>query len=100
MGMDLKPINPSPDAPQDEYGIVWGRYNWSGWSELINYLDKWEIDTSQLCHYNDGKIISEDKCIEIADAIENNLNKIKPDERDWYKADIVLWRTCGGYEQW
>lgn len=101
MGMDLKPVNPSKEAPQyEEGGAIWGRYNISGWSYFRRLLEQWEVDTSELSGFNDGEVISEKTCIAIADAIEANLNKMDPEDRDWLQPKIILWRTCGGYEQW
>ena len=107
MGMDLKPINPSADAPRwpndDRFSaneVIWGRYNWRGWSWLCHQLEQWDVDISELAGTNDGAIISEATCLEIADAIEKNLNTLSAEDRNWLKNDIQLWRTCGGYEQW
>jgi len=58
MGMDLKPIKPSENAPLYEGGEVqWGRYNWSGWSWLRTHLEDWGVDTSELTSMNDGATI-------------------------------------------
>ena len=101
MGMDLKPINPSADAPKHEDGaLVWGRYNWSGWSYLRQQLNTWGVDTSELKGMNDGDIISEETCHAIADAIEEHAHELDKLDADWLKSHVVRWRTCGGYEQW
>ena len=100
MGMDLKPIEPSDDAPSNERGIVYGRYNWKGWDALINYLNKWELDTSEFLSYNDGDVISDETCKEVANAIEANLHTLSQEDKEWLQPHIILWRTCGGYEQW
>lgn len=101
MGMDLKPIKPSANAPRNEGGeIRWGRYNWSGWSWLRTHLEDWGVDTSELSGMNDGATISEATCLKIADAIEAHLDELNVEDRGWLKPDIALWRTCGGYEQW
>ena len=99
MGMDLKPIDPSPDAPTDEYGVTWGRYNWSGWSWLVDHLNKWGVDTNEFKGMNDGDPISKETCLKVADTIEQHLDELEPRDQKWLKDDIVLWRTCGGYEQ-
>jgi hypothetical protein len=101
MGMDLKPIKPSENAPLYEGGEVqWGRYNWSGWSWLRTHLEDWGVDTSELTSMNDGATISEATCLKIADAIEAHLDELNAEDRGWMKNHIALWRTCGGYEQW
>ena len=107
MGMDLKPINPSNQAPRysndDRFSpneLVWGRYNWSGWSWLRQQLKQWDVDTSEMSGMNDGAIISEATCLKIADAIEKNLNTLQSEDRKWIEPHIARWRTCGGYEQW
>lgn len=101
MGMDLKPVNPSPGAPHHEDGTVkWGRYNWSGWRWLTEHLDEWGVDTSEFKGMNDGDPISEATCIKVAEAIEQHINELEPCDQRWLKDDIVLWRTCGGYLQY
>jgi len=101
MGMDLKPVNPSDEAPRDDEGnVIWGRYNLSGWSYFRQLLEQWEVNTDELSDMNDGEVISEETCNDIADAIESNLDTMHPDDREWLMPKIALWRTCGGYEQW
>lgn len=101
MGMDLKPVNPSEAAPRYEDGdAIWGRYNISGWSYFRQLLEQWEVNTDELSGMNDGEVISEETCLEIADAIERNLDTMQQDDREWLEPKIALWRTCGGYEQW
>jgi len=99
MGMDLQPINPAPNAPKDDYGVQWGRYNWAGWELLHRYLTEWKVNTKQLAGSNDGDIINEATCEAIADAIETHLSELPDDERNWLQPHIALWRTCGGYRQ-
>lgn len=99
--MDLRPVNPSDEAPRDDEGnVIWGRYNISGWSYFRQLLEQWEVNTDELSGMNDGEVISEETCIDIADAIESNLDTMHPDDREWLEPKIALWRTCGGYEQW
>ena len=107
MGMDLKPINPSKDAPRypsdDKYSpndVIWGRYNWSGWSYICNLLNEWGVNTSEFSGMNDGEVISEETCKKVADAIEAHLDELDKEHREWLKDDIALWRTCGGYRQY
>lgn len=101
MGMDLKPINPTADAPKDSDGdFRWGRHNWTGWSELVDLLQSWEVDTREFAGTNDGYVISAETCLKVADALEKNLPSQPQDIQDWLQPKIILWRTCGGYEQW
>lgn len=114
MGMDLKPINPTKDAPKDEHGYVWGRYNWGGWRWLISHLDKWGVDTSEFKGMNDGDPISAATCKIVGDAIESHQAELirefideegEPPEKageleEYIKEQATRWRTCGGYEQW
>lgn len=101
MGMDLKPLNPSKDAPINDYDgkPQWGRYNTSGWSYLWQKLNSWGVDTSELSGYNDGDEISAETCGKIADAIEANAGTLDEQDRDWLMSHVPLWRTCGGYAQ-
>ena len=103
MGMDLKPINPSADAPkypddcpyEPRRGQArWGRYNWSGWGVLLDSLREWGVDTAEFAGSNDGDVISDETCKKVADAIEKHA----PADH-WLRDDVIYWRTCGGYEQ-
>jgi hypothetical protein len=101
MGMDLQPLNPSDDAPADEYGvIIWGRYNWAGWSWLVEHLEKWCVDCSEFSGTNDGEVISDATCKKVADAIEAHLQELDEEDREWLSSHVRMWRTCGGYAQW
>lgn len=107
MGMDLKPINPSADAPRnppdDRYepnGLVWGRYNWSGWRYITEKLAEWDVPLDEFSGFNDGAIISAETCRLVADAIERHLPELPEDDQAWLQPHIARWRTCGGYEQW
>lgn len=100
MGMDLKPIAPSPDAPEDEFGVEWGRYNWTGWLWLHRALQNWGIDTTEFSGSNDGAVISDKTCKLVADEIERRLPELEGKYRDWLRPHVAKWRTCGGYEQW
>lgn len=98
--MDLEPINPSKDAPKtEEYGITWGRYNWSGWKYMGDILPKWGVNISSFAGSNDGDEIPESVCLDIANAIEQHLNELSPKDKEWLEPHIQLWRTCGGYRQ-
>jgi hypothetical protein len=110
MGMDLKPVRPSKDAPlRADDRIKWGRYNLSGWTAMWNFLIDHGVDTSELSGFNDGARIKAATCRKIADTIEANfeayLEKFNVTEKDTLeieacKLDIQLWRTCGGYRQY
>ena len=101
MGMDLIPCAPSQDAPRDENNqIVNGRYNWSGWKWLAEHLVDWGVNTDELAELNDGDVISDRTCKIIADTIEQHLSELTIEDQTWIKQHIILWRTCGGYEQW
>jgi hypothetical protein len=101
MGMDLKPRNPTADAPKDaEYGgHVWGRYNWSGWTYITNKLAEWGVPLDEFSGLNDGDIISAETCCKVADAIDAHLHELDDRDRAWLGPHALLWRTCGGYEQ-
>lgn len=106
MGMDLEPINPSKFAPRspadDKYSpneVIWGRYNWSDWSEQIKYLQQWGIDTSEFSGTNDGFVISAETCEKVGYAILSHLDELPSDRRLWPARKALLWLTCGGYKQ-
>lgn len=101
MGMDLKPINPSPDAPRRDSGeAVWGRYNWAGWRWLLDRLHEWGLDTSEFSGCNNGDVISEETCVKVSKLIQDHLPEFDETDREWISEHIPLWATCGGYEQW
>lgn len=106
MGMDLKPIAPTKDAPRkpadatyDPNGHIWGRYNWSGWSWIEQHLQAWGVDTHEFDGSNDGEKISAETCRKVADAIEAHIGELDEEHQTWLRPHIELWRTCGGYEQ-
>lgn len=100
MGMDLEPVAPTAEAPKRQDGTPkWGRYNWSGWSWLMDLLEKWGVDTREFSGMNDGEVISEETCRQVADAIEKHLPELDGEAQAVLKEDIILWRTCGGYRQ-
>lgn len=109
MGMDLKPMRPTKDAPRhpaddkwDPNGPVWGRYNWSGWRFLMDKLHEWGMEMlgKGFSGMNDGELIRAPYCREVADLIEKNLHTLSPEDQEWLKPHIILWRTCGGYRQY
>ena len=75
-------------------------YNWSGWAWLSDHLRKWGVDTSELKFFNDGDRISQSTCQAIAQAIEQHLHELSPDDRKWLEPHIERWRCCEGCEQW
>lgn len=109
MGMDLKPVEPTDDAPRypsnDEFdpdGLIWGRYNWGGWSRQMELLEAWGWTAEQMQWFawsNDGAEIPAETCVAVADAIEQHANELKESERAWLLTKVKLWRTCGGYRQ-
>ena len=108
MGMDLKPINPSADAPRypDDYPnepvrgqAKWGRYSWRGWDKITTYLESWGVNIDEFAGSNDGEVICDATCKAVADAIDANASQLTNDGNEHLIEDAVLWRTCGGYEQ-
>jgi hypothetical protein len=100
MGMDLKPIRPNKNAPRDDHGVIWGRYNWFNWGWLCDKLDEWNVDISEFSGTNDGDRISAKTCKAVAQAIEDNLHTLSQQKQEWLRPHIELWRTCGGYRQY
>lgn len=110
MGMDLKPMRPTKDAPcypaDYEYAayrgrVIWGRYNWSGWGWLTDHLAEWgDVDMSHFAGSNDGALIPAKVCRQVADSLEKHLPELSSADRDWIAPHVQLWRTCGGYRQY
>jgi hypothetical protein len=101
MGMDLKPARPRKDAPRDEKGrVIWGGYNWGGWTYICTKLYEWGVDTSEFSGCNDGELIKAKTCRAVAKAIEDNLHTLDERHQKWLAPHIELWRTCGGYRQY
>lgn len=103
MGIDLKPMRPTKDAPRREDGKpVWGRYNWAGWSWFVGKLEEWGVDVSEFSGMNDGDLITAATCRKVADAIEAHLSEFPEGSvrRQEMAEDVLLWRTCGGYRQY
>lgn len=102
MSWHLKPVKPSADAPIDvdtnfpQQAI----YTMMGWFLLIRLLKKWKVDVSEFADDNEGRLICESTCKNVADTIEEHLPDLEPGFQLWLEAEIKLWRTCGGYEQW
>lgn len=104
MGMDLKPINPSPDAPRDCNGeIKWGRYFFSEYARILRECVCGGVDITGCECMNDGAIIPEKVCVGIGEFIQNNIKFLYPDdpeEQEYNLEKAKMWKTCGGYEQW
>ena len=100
MGMDLKPIAPTADAPIELGEVKWGRYNWTGWTTIERLLRSWGVSTHEFASSNDGAVISAETCQRVADAIAAHISEMDERDRAWLEPHITLWRTCGGYEQW
>ena len=104
--MDLEPIAPTAEAPrysaEDNYfpdEVIWGRYNGTGWSLLIDLLNRFGVNTEQFAGCNDGDVITKEKCEEVANVLEANLSGMTSEDKWWLEPHIKLWRTCGGYRQ-
>ena len=67
MGMDLYSVD----------GGEYYRFNWSGWSGLICFLDGIGADIKNFDGSNDGRIVPEDDCEGIADAIAKVHARLK-----------------------
>ena len=103
MGMDLKPMKPSKDAPRyPEYphDVIWGRYNWSGWRFITDLLEQWGVPMDEFAGSNDGQLIKAKTCRLVADAIEKHIDELDKEDQEWLRPHIARWRTCGGYRQY
>jgi hypothetical protein len=67
MGMDLYSVD----------GGEYYRFNWSGWSGLISFLESIGADIKNFDGSNDGRIVPEDDCEGVADAIAKVLARLK-----------------------
>ena len=92
MGMDL--------CTADASGSHDLRYNWNGWSYLIDLLNSWGVDTSEFVGFNDGDLISEETCKKVAAALELHLDELSDKDRKWLEPHIEEWRNSGGFRQW
>jgi len=99
MGMDLSAKN----------GTAM-RYNWTGWNWLVDFLKSRKVDTTEFSYVNDGELISEEVCKEVASAIEagsedyNQAFGGEPVERGGYgmrpaSDHAKWWKESGGVEQ-
>jgi len=75
-------------------------YSWYGWRRLVEHLEAWGTDISELRFSNDGDPISKETCSAIADALEAHLHEFSEEDRDWIEQDIDAWRSCNGCSQW
>lgn len=110
MGMDLKPVRPTKDAPLRADGKVkWGRYSAGGWHKLWHFINARGVDSSEFSGFNDGARIKAATCRQVADIIETYFDAYLLDQGgtleneldvEVCKLDIRLWRTCGGYRQY
>jgi hypothetical protein len=108
MGMDLVPIKANKnyprwkDLPDDEFAellrgkLITLSYNWPAWRELRNLIESWGIPTSEFVDHNNGDKISETTCVEVAKAMEENIESIP----EWLSEDIAAWKNSGGFRQW
>ena len=94
MGMSLFPADESSTEALD--------YNWGGWMLLQRYLLEWGVDIREFDDLNDGKLISSETCLLVADALEKNLENVKAEYRPWLVKHPEKWRelaACGGARQ-
>jgi hypothetical protein len=78
-------------------------YNWNGWSTLIGYLEKWDVDVSEFSEFNDGDLIKPKTCRIVADALLAHWSDVKPQDREWLRGHSYRWQKMaeqGGAEQW
>ena len=78
-------------------------YNFSGWTQLIQYLNKWGVDTSEFSGFNDGNLIKAKTCQAVADAIDANWSRVKQKDKAWLRGHPYRWRKLAeenGAKQW
>jgi len=75
-------------------------YNWTGWRDLLQLLEQWEVDVSEFRGTNDGDPISPETCRAVADAIETHLDELEDETRNWLEPQIRHWRNCNGCYQY
>ncbi len=102
--------NMPPDGPlraQIEHrtgAVIPNRFTTSGWFRFLDLLEAWGIETSSFPRSNDGHVISEAKCRQVAALLSTRIGEYADAfwEGDLAKAeaDIDGWRTCGGYAVW
>jgi hypothetical protein len=91
MGMELIPVKSDPLVKPVIY------YSGSGWSDLWTFLEKHGVDTSEFSSHNDGNLISEKTCQEVAIVIEDNTKELeKLFGEKLVEGTINFWRHCGG----
>jgi len=96
MGMDLLPRR----HKRKIHGL---HYNWSGWSELWTFLNKWGVDTSEFSEWNDGAVISAKTCRIVAEMIKLHKAELSQGGSEWIEGHDKGWRAfgdSGGCEQW
>ena len=95
MGFDLKPNRDDSS---------WGHFNIWRWRDLIDFLNSFDFDTSELSQFNDGDFISETTCLRIADLLEKNSDTYLGPNRTfhskkWLSEQIEFFRKCKGCYQ-
>jgi hypothetical protein len=87
MGMDLVPRRPSIASPKIDL-----RYNWNGWSNLITYLEKWGVDTTEFGGWNNGDTICVKTCLAVATAIDAHYDTLSKEGKEWLQGHADQWR--------
>ena len=93
MGIDLIPIKSKPFIQPSHH------YKWTGWRTHVRFVEKDDVDTSEFSGWNDGELISEKTCREVANVIEDNRTEFQKTYRRSMDDDINFWRHCGGCTQ-
>lgn len=90
----------TPQIIKTVYKNPYIRYNWTGWSFLVDHLDEWGVDISRLAGDNSGNLIPRTTCQAIAEAIKSNIHTLPQEDQDWLRPHIPMWRWGRNYRQY
>lgn len=98
MGIDIAPMNPSAEFPQDENGRgnLWLSFNISGLMEFKDWLFDRSVRIDEFFWSNETDLVCEATCNQIADTIERHFQELSDADRIWLGKQVQFWRHCGG----
>ncbi|MEM8550701.1 MAG: hypothetical protein AAGF10_07915, partial [Verrucomicrobiota bacterium] len=74
--------------------------NWAAWEQIAKFASDHGVDTRYFKGLNDGDLIPDSVCCQMADILEEHFDKLSPAMQRLYKNTASIWRNSGGFRQY